>query len=373
MAPKKRNESAVQLWEQVFARLATQENAAIMNPIHDPSGDEVSAREGFKQAGWSDAEIEEKFRLQRDGILDVPTTSPGVNPHVEAHLARLCDEIEGAMARLKLTSYEKTARGIEPRLGPYAAKINVIMTDESIITISSHLFRFCGLVARAFARTLYVNPYFWESPDWTDIEARKYLRSSPDLLKYWMTIYLSYAALGTNAAVPFKPANRNELMLFEQIARAMELFAIAHEYGHHDLDHGRDISIEPQVEEYQADQFALKICYEIEREPLIFENPYLSSGAGGIVLLLALEMWRGVESLLDGKTAKPGSHPEALSRIERFRSVSVLKPAEFRQLDNFRAVCGRVMTAVNSELMLSLRGIPSKVLTEFPRLKFGNV
>jgi hypothetical protein len=50
---------------------------------------------------------------------------------------------------------------------------------------------------------------------------------------------MSYAVTGTNILVPFRPATKVEVLLFEQIARAMEIFAIAHEYGHHHHAHGR--------------------------------------------------------------------------------------------------------------------------------------
>jgi len=55
------------------------------------------------------------------------------------------------------------------------------------------------------------------------------------------------------------------LLLFEQVAQSMEVFAIAHEYGHHHFDHGRQIGRDPHQEEIDADKFALRISYEIER------------------------------------------------------------------------------------------------------------
>ncbi len=85
-----------------------------------------------------------------------PVTSPGVNPFVEIHLARLSDYVEAGMDRLKMKSHAKVARGVEPRAWASASKINVIMTDESIVTVSAFFFRFCGLVARAFIRSIWM-------------------------------------------------------------------------------------------------------------------------------------------------------------------------------------------------------------------------
>jgi hypothetical protein len=93
-------------------------------------------------------------------------------------------------------------------------------------------------------------------------------------------------SLGHTSWLPI--TKKHELLLFEQVARAMEIFAIVHEYGHHHHGHGPRLEDNPKQEEFDADQFALRIGYEVERVPLICPNPYLSSGAGGVVLLMAL-------------------------------------------------------------------------------------
>ena len=148
----------------------------------------------------------------------------------------------------------------------------------------------------------------------------------------------------------------------------MELFAIAHEYGHHDLDHGRGLEGDPHKEEFDADQFALKVCYEIERVPFIFSNPYLASGAGGVVLLLALETLRAVESLFIVNVRDGFSHPDVFSRIGRFDSVAVLKPDEFRVLKSFRTVGQRIMATVHELLISSLGSVPSSARAELTQV-----
>jgi hypothetical protein len=183
-------------------------------------------------------------------------------------------------------------------------------------------------------------------------------------MKYWMSIYLSYATSGTNLTVPFRPARRDELLLFEQVARAMEIFAIAHEYGHHNLNHGRTLDSANHAEEFQADQFALRICYEVERFPFIFNNPYLSSGAGGCILLLALQTLRSVQYIIGGEALPTDTHPSALSRIKRFDSVALLKPEEFKHLKEYRTASSRIMTFVESILLPSLRELPVETLVE---------
>ena len=357
--PSKANQAAKEIWEQVFARLAETDDAAVVDPDYDPAADEAKALQALKEAGWSDETIAKRMELHKAERASAPITSPGVNPHVEAHLARLCDDVEEAMDRLKLGSHAKVARGVEPRAWAYASKINVVMTDESVVTVSAFLFRFCGLIARAFTRTLMLNPYVWESKRFSEQEIHGYFRAAPEILRYWMQIYVSFALTGTHVFVPYKPARATEVMLFEQVARAMEIFVIAHEYGHHHFAHGKSLDADPHLEEFEADQFALRISGELERTPLFFENPYLLSGAGGVVMLLALETLKEIASILGRKQRHAmGTHPAVDARIARFDSVAVLEPREFERLKNFRMAAARVMRSANAALLPALKALP---------------
>jgi hypothetical protein len=359
------NEAAQQLWAQLFSRMASEERATIYDPEHDIDKDYAKLSLGLAQAGWSPPEIKARIEAHKSDWVNSPVTSPGVAPHVEIQFSKLCDSVEAAMDRLNLASHDRIVRGIEPRTGPHAAMTNVIMTTEGIITVGSFLFRFCGLIARAFTRTLYLNPWLWENPTCSDASACALLRRSPVLLAYWLRIYMSFAITGTHLVVPYRPANKHEVLLFEQIARAMEIFAIAHEYGHHHHGHGRQLQEDPKREEFQADQFALRISYEVESQPILFANPYLSSGAGGTVLLLALDTLRRFEERISGVSLPLSkTHPTIEERLARFDSVSVLKPEEFVALKGFRGAAKRIMAAVDAEMSQLLRLLPVDTLDE---------
>jgi hypothetical protein len=357
------NAAATDLWQQVFKRLTSAEDAALIDPTYDPTLDREKMAAALREAGWSEAEIEERHKAETEHYRNAPVTSPGINPGSEVFMQRLCHDVEQAMSRLGLSSQNKVATGIEPRLGPYAAKTNVVMTDESIITVGTHTFRYCGLIARAIARTIHLNPWSWEGEDFDEAKARRRIEKEPALIEYWMRIFASYALTGTNVHVPYRPANKNELMLFEQIARSMEIFAIAHEYGHHHLMHGKDISDDPHAEEFAADQFALKICYEVENVPFLFPNPYLSSGTGGVALLESLNILRSVEGLLVDRTnALAGTHPETHLRIAKFDSVAIMRPTEFVVLRGFRLTCTRILSLVRSILLDALRELSPELI-----------
>jgi hypothetical protein len=371
MAAKKNNEAAKELWAQVFANLAKGDNATLLDAAYDPSEDEAKMVKALRDAGWPDSHIQQRLEISRSQFVGAPVTSPGVNPVVEALLARVCDDVEAAMDRLKLDSHAKVARGVEPRAWANASKVNVVMTDESIVVVSAFLFRFCGLIARAFTRTLLLEPNCWDAKKFDERPMRLHLESSPELVRYWMRIYFSFAVTGTHVIVPYKPAKPHELLLFEQVARAMEIFAIAHEYGHHHHGHGKKLDADPHREEYEADQFALRIGYEVERYPLIFENPYLASGAGGVILLAALNALREFETTLGSKRGGVAdTHPEVSARIAKFNTVALLKPHEFQNLNGFRTAAGRVMRVVHSILMPTFKSLPPDLLKEISALQF---
>ena len=134
MVSTKDNHSAKDLWSQVFARLAESNFAAVQDPDHDEAADEARMIEGLTAAGWDGGTVRLVLERQRTESISAPVTSPGVNPHVEAHLARLSDDVEWAMDRLSMASHAKVARGVEPRAWASASKINVVMTVESVVT-----------------------------------------------------------------------------------------------------------------------------------------------------------------------------------------------------------------------------------------------
>lgn len=245
------------------------------------------------------------------------------------------------------------------------------MTDESIVTVSAFLFRFCGLIARAFTRTLLLEPNCWDAKLFDERLVLPHLVKSPELLRYWMSVYLSFAVTGTHVIVPYKPAKPHELLLFEQVARAMEIFAIAHEYGHHHHGHGKHLESDAHKEEFEADQFALRIGYEVERYPLIYVNPYLASGAGGVILLTALKALREFETTLGSQLCGiVDTHPEVSARISKFNTVALLSPAEFQSLNGFRTAAGRVLRVVHSVLLPAFKRLPPGLLKEISALQF---
>jgi len=352
------NDSAKDLWGQIFGKMAKEACATVVDPSHDVIQDETRLRAALRHAGWPAALIESQLAFHRADASAAPVTSPGVNPHVEAHLARLCDEVKETMDVLGFASHTQVARGVEPRTVPFASLINVIMTDESILTVGAFLFRFCGLVARAFTRTLMIDPYAWEAQSLAGKVPPGLMAKRPDVLGYWIRIFISFAATGTHILVPFRPATPKELLLFEQVARAMELFAIAHEYGHHHFKHGREMGDDPILHEFEADRFAVRITYELEKVPLIAPNPYLSSGAGAVVLLRALTILREVRGALETQPeVSAETHPTVEDRTARLDTALTMVAEDYIRQRNFRLVAGNIMDVVATSIATALKAL----------------
>jgi hypothetical protein len=151
----------------------------------------------------------------------------------------------------------------------------------------------------------------------------------------------------------------------------MEIFAIAHEYGHHDLNHGRNMEVDSKAEEFDADEFALRISCEVDRRPVLFpgvSNPYLASGAGGIILLLALKVLHEFESDFLGAKVNQASHPEILSRIARFANAVVEDRSTFAKLECFRTAANRVMMSVGVCMTKFRSAVPQDLRAQLQEL-----
>jgi hypothetical protein len=197
---------------------------------------ELTAK-ALKEAGWSEAEIALPNEAERfDGELEY-VNSPGVGPGLEFKLEFLSGRIREAISKTGETSHEKVEIAIDPKAGVSASLTNVIMTDQGILSVSSFLFRWCGLVARAYTRTLYADIAHWTSKMSDPATDRERLLKCLDLILYWFRIFVSFSGTGTHVLVPFRPSSPTEFHLFEQVAWSMEYFTVAHEFGHHVLGH----------------------------------------------------------------------------------------------------------------------------------------
>lgn len=348
------NEAAKDLWAQIFSRAAELPDAAMNDPNYQ--SDEERERiltEAFLKAGWCTDEINRLITLSREREDEPNANSPGVAPGLEAHLGRLSNRISEELSYTGAGAHQRLEVAIDPKVGIEASLTNVIMTDEAILTVSSFLFRWCGLIARAYTRTLLQDIGYWSRPAVSVREDMLFLIKRPALALYWGRIFMSFAATGTHVAVPYLPSARHELHLMEQVAWSMEYFTVAHEFGHHMLLH-RSVEDDPKEQEYEADRFAIRICERLTMEPFgNIENPYLRTGAGGTLMLKALAILRSVQR--NGAREEISlTHPSTEERIRKIMNRHAMQPDQFRIDLDFNETALRVMTAV-AEFLDELR------------------
>lgn len=341
------NEAPRDLWTQIFERAAAERDAA----LHQPDQEAEAAQkflvvEALKEAGWSDAEIKLRNIDERFHVDLESANSPGVGPGLEFKLNFLADRVRKVISETGRISQEKVEIGIDPKSGVSASLTNVIMTNEGILSVSAFFFRWCGLVARAYTRTLLTDLTHWTSPASYSDDDQKILLRNPELVLYWFRIFVSFSGTGTHISVPYRPATPTEFHLFEQVAWAMEFFTVAHEFGHHVLGHS-NVNEDLKAHEFQADTFAAKVCEQLEFEPFSsLSNPYTRTGAGGSLMLSALEILRSFETSAANYTAADETHPSAKERIERISKRNLVQPKQLEMDCNFNCTVVRLMDAV---------------------------
>lgn len=360
------NEAAYSYWSQLFARQAESPWSTIVDPNTNFEEDKKKLRKGLLNAGWPIALVETLAAERADRALPSEGHNPGIANHVIDNFNRLCNDIEAELEKLGHKSHHQVARGIDPVSGPSAAMTPVMMTKESVISVSSFFFRYCGLIARATTRTLLIDHFFWEQQEYSLKRDRAKLRERPQLVLYWSQIMTSFAVTGTNIMVPYKPSKLHEVLLMEQIAYAMEIYTIAHEYGHHHIGHGRDITENQKLTEFEADAFAMMLSGNIEANQAgLTWNPYLGSGAGASTMLKSLELLRRhTEIITLDKKPDYGTHPEIQNRIKKFERLGVLEPKKFAAYISYRKAVTRIFNAVEAELIALLHIAPEEYLNQ---------
>jgi len=258
----------------------------------------------------------------------------------------IADRIHAAICEMGITHYEPALVGIEPVVGAKAEFVGVPFTSEGTISVGSFLFRWCGLIARAYTRTLLADPLHWDIAPASAKDDLSKLMQNKKLSRYWVRIFGSFAATGTHALVPFEPATKEEVLIFEQVAWAMEYFAISHEYGHYVVGN-RSLDADPFEEEFKADRFAMRVAEYIRAEPLGQDNPYIATGAGGTLLLLSLELLRTVSKARYAMRG-PNTHPPTVERVSRIANRHAMQPQRLAMDRSFNDAACRIMQAVSS-------------------------
>jgi hypothetical protein len=352
-------EAARDYWAQIYDRLSCDPMATLVNRDRIIADLSDRRHEAIVDAYGFPPELTEylKQRYLPD-VMSAPVTSPGVDPHAELIFADLCKRVEAACKKVPQLPAHNVVSGIEPKLGVFASRMGVMMTNASIITVGSQVFRFCSVVSKAVAQTVAVDPSGWDNL--SDVSpTRSKLRACPDILGYWFQIIASFTMLGTSVFAPFRVVRPEQAILRGEILEAMEIFMVAHEYAHHICKHGRLQSASSESgkddasrrEEFEADTLAIAIGQMVTGHT--HENVLMLSGVGMVVLLHTLRMLDEARRLL-GRSAHGlalhSSHPSVADRIDFVDRQAWLWPELDAAFRHFRRAYGNVMEAVWAEI-----------------------
>jgi hypothetical protein len=216
------------------------------------------------------------------------------------------------------------AFGTDPVSGLNISQRPVLQTEASIIEVSIHFLSFSNMIAKLLALTipheLKDGENVWVIRDLEKIEER--LQQSLDLVDKWSVMLASFAAVGVQPQGFELLLDDGENAIRTLLLLAIETFSISHEYGHHTSRHGLVADSEESREadfrdEYEADYFAraCSIAIGFKEEQVNF---YAASGAGGVIILGALELVRRTAAVLEsGSEQMPPRrrHPPYLDRV----------------------------------------------------------
>lgn len=271
--------------------------------------------------------------------------------HPLAHriIADLCQACDSYLSDLGSGLDKKVVRpifGVTPAGALNAFSVRVPFTNEKLVLVSPEFFWFCNYLAKIISTVISIevteaglainfNPEF----------IREGITEKREALARLSTLIASYALTGRSllALKPhFLPPVSSLVRM--HILRAMELFTIAHEYGHIQRDHCTDqaasISIgDEQLEEliyfwgqeFEADTFGLLTSSAIGFKE---ENMFAQLGAGAVMILAASEMVSRARTIFSSgsdELHRYATHPPVVQRRQVLReTTSTLFPPDIR-------------------------------------------
>jgi hypothetical protein len=298
---------------------------------------EQRLRDLIKANGTADIDVEETIEAYKAYLASASPGSKLDDRNARAILDPILRDIEDLCREQKIPIRNGVVYGVAPVFELLARQREVMETDVSIIDVSMPFLVFCNCASKALARTLphEAGPLIKVSNDPAVVLPN--LRASRKLLGEWQLIILhfAYGELPPHFLSP-PPDQVGQQVIRILLLRAMEWFALAHEYGHHVMKHGQVTSTAETRsvfdDEHEADLFARAVSITLgdKAEP---PNIYALSGVGGVIVLGLMDMIRRARWVLEtGLDSAPAgtSHPPLADRVNVFGLLDQHLPEQLR-------------------------------------------
>jgi hypothetical protein len=263
------------------------------------------------RTAWSEIDdllAREQAKSPQAGIYETST---------RASIDRLIAVIESTCNRLRLPIRNNSVvSGMSSELGVDIGQMRVLdasgVTNVSIIRPTAMYFNFYNTIAKLLARSLLHSGT-------TIIFNRElinmHVRSSPQLVTAWTMTVAMYAAYGCPPPFQVLPPTGQAIQTWNEMVDAHDLFAVAHEYGHHALNHDTQQTGEDRAsnfrKEFDADYFGQFISQAVARS-LLQSNRFARFGGGAVISLCANEILMRAKSVLSNGLVSPHSPDDIL-------------------------------------------------------------
>lgn len=272
-------------------------------------------------------------RLLAQAAGGSPTLSEFDEPLTHGLVQRLCDDIEKAANKLGWPLHGGVSASSIMSSGLEAMQQKVMMTDASVVLVTPSLLLLCNRVGKLMARSLKLTSS--EESISLSFEPQDFLNQCGlDTLLWedWMTLFYDCAHDPLDPpAGKIYGLSGERYYLWSMFCRAMELFAVGHEYGHHIAKHslngaassaGEDSTLQHE-KECEADMIGTVLSAHAGADSKV-PNVFAMSGAGAIALLTVLEYGRRAHGILQTGIeveSTRDSHPLLEARVAVVRDA----------------------------------------------------
>lgn len=263
-----------------------------------------------------------------------PEDDPLSHSSLESHTR----EIEQAISALGFSLRSGVSAGILHGDSLAAMQMPVITTQASVILVTSHLTTLIYRLAKLMARTVIIQPDTDGVSQliWHVDPVMKSMIADTELHRDWGMFFLDCCSnpKAPDIGRPIVVTGEQKIHLIADLGEAMTWFVLAHEYGHHVLEHslegeaqaGGEAPTVAQSKENEADALGAIVCMMLGQNNERGENHCAKVNAGAVLILSVLDfIKRGHQILLTGHDEaykKDQAHPPLTERLATIADVT---------------------------------------------------